>query len=174
MNVKRTVMIGAAGGAVAVWIAAAATSNTRTIPRLEPPKATTVDKSGAELAVEVRRLHERLRPSDTPLHSRDLFRYSTRPAAAATAPPAVIAAAPAPSSGAAPAETVAPLKLEGLAEDRGAEGPVRTAIISGFGDMFLVKEGDNVTLRYRVAKISPDAVELTDLTNNTPLRLALR
>jgi hypothetical protein len=25
-----------------------------------------------------------------------------------------------------------------------------------------------------VAKISPDAVELTDLSNNTPLRLALR
>jgi len=175
MNVKRTVMIGAAGGAVAVWIAAAATSNTRTIPRLDPPKATIVDKSGAELAVEVRRLHERLRPSDTPLHSRDLFRYSSRAAAASTAAaaPAVIAAPPAPSI-AALVETVAPLKLEGLAEDRGAEGPVRTAIISGFGDMFLVKEGDNVTLRYRVAKISPDAVELTDLTNNTPLRLALR
>src|SRR5215813_301943 len=173
MNVKRTVMIGAAGGAVAVWIAAAATSNTRTIPRLEPAKATSVDKSGAELAVEVRRLHERLRPSDTPLHSRDLFRYSSRPAAASSAPPAVIAAPPAPSLAAA-VETVAPLKLEGLAEDRGAEGPVRTAIISGFGDMFLVKEGENVTLRYRVAKISPDAVELTDLTNNTPLRLALR
>jgi hypothetical protein len=173
MNVKRTVMIGAAGGAVAVWIAAAATSSTRTIPRLDPPKATIVDKSGAELAVEVRRLHERLRPSDTPIHSRDLFRYSSRPTPASSALPAVIAAPPAPSV-AAPVETVAPLKLEGLAEDRGAEGPVRTAIISGFGDMFLVKEGDNVTLRYRVAKISPDAVELTDLTNNTPLRLALR
>jgi hypothetical protein len=34
--------------------------------------------------------------------------------------------------------------------------------------------GDSVTSRYRVAKISPDAVELTDLSNNTPLRLALR
>jgi hypothetical protein len=71
-------------------------------------------------------------------------------------------------------ETVAPLKLEGLAEDRGDQGPVRTAIISGFGDIFLVKEGDHVTLRYTVAKISPDAVELTDLTDNTALRLALR
>jgi hypothetical protein len=70
--------------------------------------------------------------------------------------------------------TVAPLKLEGLAEDHGDQGAVRTAIISGFGDIFLAKEGDNVTLRYRVAKISPDAVELTDLTDNTPLRLALR
>jgi hypothetical protein len=69
---------------------------------------------------------------------------------------------------------VLPLKLEGLAEDHGDQGPVRTAIISGFGDIFLVKEGESVTLRYRVAKISADAVELTDLTDNTPLRLALR
>ena len=69
---------------------------------------------------------------------------------------------------------VSPLKLEGLAEDHGDQGPVRTAIISGFGDIFLVKEGDSVTLRYRVAKISADAVDLTDLTDDTPLRLALR
>jgi hypothetical protein len=69
---------------------------------------------------------------------------------------------------------VSPLKLEGLAEDHGDQGAVRTAIISGFGDIFLVKEGESVTLRYRVAKISADAVELTDLTDNTPLRLALR
>ena len=45
---------------------------------------------------------------------------------------------------------------------------------TGFGEIFLVKEGDSVTLRYRVAKISSEAVELTDLTDNTPLRLALR
>ena len=172
MNVKRTVMIGAAGGAVAVWIAAAATSNTRPVAPVLPVKTNVVDQSGAELAVEVRRLHERLRPSDTPLHSRDLFRYVAKPArpSASTA----VAAPVAPPPEQPPAATVAPLKLEGLAEDHGDQGAVRTAIISGFGDIFLVKEGDNVTLRYRVAKISTDAVELTDLTDNSPLRLALR
>lgn len=172
MNVKRTVMIGAAGGAVAVWIAAAATSNTRTVVPIVPVKTNVVDKSGADLAVEVRRLHERLRPSDTPLHSRDLFRYAAKPAApaGATLAPASVA----PSAEQPPAATVSPLKLEGLAEDHGDQGTVRTAIISGFGDIFLAKEGENVTPRYRVAKISPDAVELTDLTDNTPLRLALR
>ena len=172
MNVKRTVMIGAAGGAVAVWIAAAATSNTRTVVPIVPVKTNVVDKSGADLAVEVRRLHERLRPSDTPLHSRDLFRYAAKPAvpAGATVAPASVA----PSAEQPPAATVSPLKLEGLAEDHGDQGTVRTAIISGFGDIFLAKEGENVTPRYRVAKISPDAVELTDLTDNTPLRLALR
>jgi hypothetical protein len=172
MDVKRTVMIGVAVGAVAVWISSAATSNQRTVVPVVRTKPTVIDKSGAELALEVQRLHDRLRPSDTPIHSRDLFRYSARaaappiaPAAPAVAPPPVVV----PS-----VETVMPLKLEGLAEDRGDQGPVRTAIISGFGDIFLVKEGDNVTLRYKVAKISPDAVELTDLTDHTALRLALR
>jgi hypothetical protein len=173
MDVKRTVMIGVAGGAVAVWIAAAATSNTRTVAPVVVSKPNVVDKSGAELAVEVRRLHERLRPSDTPIHSRDLFRYVPRSSSSAASSVAAVPVAP-PLPEPPPAAMVSPLKLEGLAEDQGAQGPVRTAIISGFGDIFLVKEGESVTLRYRVAKISSDAVELTDLTDNTPLRLALR
>jgi hypothetical protein len=172
MNVKRTAMIGVAGVAVAVWISAATTSNVRTVVPVVPAKPSVIDKSGAELAVEVQRLHERLRPSDTPVHSRDLFRYAANGSASA---PVVTAAPPASAVQEQPlAPLVAPLKLDGLAEDKGDQGPVRTAIISGFGDIFLVKEGDSVTSRYRVAKISPDAVELTDLTNNTPLRLALR
>jgi hypothetical protein len=172
MNVKRTAVIGVAAIAVAVWISAATTSNIRTVAPVVPVKPSVIDKSGAELAVEVKRLHERLRPSDAPVHSRDLFRYAARAAASV---PVVPAAPPAPAvQQQALAPFVAPLKLEGLAEDKGERGPVRTAIISGFGDIFLVKEGENVTSRYRVAKISPDAVELTDLTNNTPLRLALR
>lgn len=174
MNVKRTAMIGVAAIAVAVWISAATTSNTRTVAPVVPTKPNVVDKSGAELAVEIQRLHERLRPGDTPVHSRDLFRYAARNSAPAAMAAPVPAAPAAPSAQAPLAQLVAPLKLEGLAEDHGDQGPVRTAIISGFGDIFLVKEGESVTSRYRVAKISPDAVELTDLTNNTPLRLALR
>lgn len=172
MNVKRTAMIGVAGVAVAVWISAATTSNMRTAVPVVPAKPSVIDKSGAELAVEVKRLHERLRPSDAPVHSRDLFRYA---ASASASAPAVTVPPPAPPVQEQPlAPLVAPLKLEGLAENNGDHGPERTAIISGFGDIFLVKEGESVTSRYRVAKISPDAVELTDLTNNTPLRLALR
>jgi hypothetical protein len=172
MNVKRTAMIGVAGVAVAVWISAATTSNMRTVVPVVPAKPSVIDKSGAELAVEVKRLHERLRPSDLPSQSRDLFRFAAR--ASTTAPLTKASPATPAVQDQAFAPIVAPLKLEGLAEDHGDHGPVRTAIISGFGDIFLVKEGDRVTSRYRVAKISPDAVELTDLTNNTPLRLALR
>ena len=171
MNVKRTAMIGVAGVVIAVWISAAATSNMRTVAPVVPTKPNVVDKSGAALAVEVKRLHERLRPTDAPVHSRDLFRYAGRTSVPA---PTVPAAPAAPAAQQPLLPIVAPLKLEGLAEDRGDQGPVRTAIISGFGDIFLVKEGDSVTSRYRVAKISPDAVELTDLNDNTPLRLALR
>src|SRR5262245_2367987 len=170
MDVKRAVMIGVAGVAVAVWISAAATSNTRNLAPVIPTKPNVVDKSAAELTVEVKRWHERRRPSDPPVHSRDLFRYAARPSATVPTPAIPVA----PPSEPPPAAIVAPLKLEGLAEDHGDQGEVRTAIISGFGDIFMVKEGDSVTARYRVAKISADAVELTDLTDNSPLRLALR
>src|SRR5690349_16761234 len=91
MNVKRTAMIGVAAVAVAVWISAASTSNTRTAVPVVPAKPSVIDRSGAELAVEVKRLHDRLRPTDTPVHSRDLFRYAAGPstsAPVATAAPA--------------------------------------------------------------------------------------
>jgi len=51
---------------------------------------------------------------------------------------------------------------------------VRTAIISAQGQLFLVKEGETLMLRYRVAKISEDVVELIDVGDNSVRRLALR
>jgi len=171
MNLKRTATIGVVGGALAAWLASAATSN-RPIPRPlvipEPP----IDLRGAELAEEIARLHERLRPTTTPSQpGRNLFSFRAPRARAATeiaTPPAVITEAPL----ARPAQP--PLKLAGIAEDEGPDGPVRTAIISGDGQLFMAKEGDAVTLRYRVAKISADVVELTDLTDNSVRRLALK
>ena len=65
-------------------------------------------------------------------------------------------------------------QLSGIAEDTGDEGPVRLAFISGGGQLFMVKEGETVTPRYRVAKISADVVELTDVIDNSTRRLALR
>ena len=38
----------------------------------------------------------------------------------------------------------------------------------------MVKEGEPLTLRYRVAKISADVVELTDVVDHSIRRLALR
>jgi hypothetical protein len=68
----------------------------------------------------------------------------------------------------------APLKLSGIAEDEMPDGVVRTAIISGLGQLFLVKEGDSFADRYRVLRVSSDVVELTDLVDGNVLRLALR
>jgi hypothetical protein len=172
MNLKRTVMLGAVGGAIAVWLAAAATSTTtRRVAPIVPARTNVIDKSGAQLAVEIARLHERLRPSDTPLQTRDLFRYAAR----STAPrPAPVLPEPLVQPTERSANVVSPLKLVGVAEDPSDAGPARTAIISGFGQLFLVKEGEAVTLRYRVARVSSDAVELTDVGDNSILRLALK
>jgi len=173
MSLKRTATIGVVGAALAVWLASAATSNRAVPPPIVLPSSP-IDSRGAELADEVARLHERLRPTVTPAQpGRNLFSFRSAP---------VRAPAPAASALAIPATVDAPvarpaqpsLKLAGIAEDDGPKGPERTAIISGEGQLFMVKEGDAVTLRYRVARISADVVELTDLTDNSVRRLALR
>ena len=171
MNVKRTATIVVIGGAFAAWLYAAATSGNRDRRQSFEIKPPAIDSRGDELAAEIARLHERLRPSVTPRQpGRDLFSFvspAARPAPASTAPAAPLDAPivrPAPP----------PLKLSGIAEDATPDGLVRTAILSGFGQLFLAKEGDTVTERYRVVKISSDVVELADLTEGTTVRLALR
>ena len=172
MNFKRTATIVVVGGALLAWLAGAASSNRESAP---PPIVRTapIEVRGAELATEIARLHERLRPSATPRQpGRNLFMFRAPVRSAAPAPPI---------DGPKPAlvETAGPLaqpslKLAGLAEDAGPDGPVRTAIIAGDGQLFLVKEGENVTPRYRVARISTDVVELTDVLDGTIRRLALK
>lgn len=177
MNVKRTLTLGVAGGALVVWLAAAATSPTPPSAPLAVTPTTAVDRSGAELSAEIARLRERLRPSAQPAQSRDLFRYRARDAArsAVAARDSALAAqlsaqeAPVPS----PSNAV-PLKLVGMAEDPGDAGPVRTAILSGFGDLFIVKAGDSIAGRYRVAAISADSIDLVDVSTNAPLRIPVK
>ena len=171
MNLKRTTTIAVVGAALAAWLAGAATSN-HPIPPIVSVHQTSIEKRGAELAIEIERLHERLAPAAAPRSpSRDLFRFrAPAPRAVALPPPP-----PAALSEARPASiALPPLKLAGIAEDPGADGPVRIAFISGEGQLFMVKEGETVTPRYRVAKISADVVELSDVIDNSIRRLALR
>ena len=170
MNPKRTATIVVVGGALAAWLWAAGTSNVHVS---QPPVATktAVEKSGAELADEIARLRERLRPAVMPQQNgRNLFQFGaarsnpapvTRPSDPRELPP--VPAPPPPPA----------FKLSGVAEDSGPRGPIRTAIISGQGELFLAKEGDQVTPRYRVLKISVDVVELVDVETSAILRLAL-
>jgi hypothetical protein len=171
MNLKRTATIAVGGGALVAWFAGAATSNRAPVAPVVTSVAP-VDASGAELANEIARLQEKLRPTTPPRQpGRNLFTYhAPAPPAAAPAPKPALSEAAAVFTPPVPA-----LKLAGIAEDADASGaPTRTAIISGEGQLFMVKEGENVTTRYRVAKISADVVELLDLEMNTPRRLALR
>ena len=170
MNFKRTTTIAVVGAALAAWLAGAATSNHPIAPIVSVHQ-TSIEKRGAELATEIERLHERLAPAAAPRSpGRDLFRFrAPAPRVAAPPPPpaALSEARPAPIA-------LLPLKLAGIAEDAGADGPVRIAFISGERQLFMVKEGETVTPRYRVAKISADVVELTDVIDNTVRRLAMR
>jgi len=169
MHVKRTAALVIVGGAAAAWLYAAATSGTRAAlaPRLDGAPA--IDARGEALASEVARLHERLRPTVAPRQpGRNLFEFTAmrpRPAPqvakAALSEAAAVAAPP-------------PFKFIGVAEDSGPNGPARTAIVSAPGQVFLVKVGENVTLRYRVARIALDVLELTDLGDGSTLRLALK
>jgi hypothetical protein len=163
MTLKRTATIVVVGAVLAAWLAGAATSK-RMIP---PPIVTTpqaIDARGADLTNEIARLRDRLRPTAVPVQPRrNLFTFrsnSSNPIPLpAPATPSI------PLEQAAPRPSEPPLKLAGIAEDGDPQTPERTAIISGAGQLFMVKVGDSVTPRYRVARISSDGVELSDMTN---------
>jgi hypothetical protein len=173
MNWKRIATLGVFGGALAVWLAGAATSNARRPIDTIVTEPTQVELHGAELAAEIARLRDRLHPTTEPQHpGRNLFQFSRRTSAtraAAPAPAATLSEAPAVVKPAPPA-----LQLVGVAEDQGPDGPVRTAIISAFGQLYFVKPGDTVGSRYRVEVVSGEVTELTDLVDSTKLRIALQ
>jgi hypothetical protein len=65
-------------------------------------------------------------------------------------------------------------QLIGIAEDMATDGLVRTAIVAGLGDVFLVKAGDVFAGQYRVDHVSTDVVQFTDTTTSAASTLALR
>ena len=80
MQVKRTATIVLGGGALAAWLAGAATSN-RAVPDPIVPQRAHIDSRGAALATEIARLRDHLRPSSTPrAPARNVFRFSAAPA----------------------------------------------------------------------------------------------
>jgi hypothetical protein len=171
MNMKRTATMAVVGGSLLAWFAGAATSNRDAAPvpaRLPAP----IEIRGAALASEIARLHDRLRPTAPPREpGRNLFVFQTLPVrpARVAAPPAPVQPETRPIAVALPS-----LKLSGVAEDAGPDGPVRTAFVAGEGQLFMVKEGDRITARYRVNRIAADVVELTDLADNSVRRLAMK
>ncbi len=171
MKLRRVVWFGVSVLALASWMASASTSVVRApVAPLPPVTPGEVDRSMAALQSEIGRLHERLAPTAAPTRSRDLFRFSTRaPRRAVVAPPVAEAEAIVPAPPVRPS-----LTLIGVAEDVTPDGVVRTAIVSGFGDVFLVKAGDTIRLQYRVELVSGDAVQVVDTATAAATTLALR
>jgi len=173
MSAKRTAMIVLGGGVLAAWLAGAATSNHTAPAPLVVPHTESIDTQGEALANEIARLHDRLRPSAAPrTPGRNLFAFRAAPAPAAPVVPPHAALVEMPL--ATPALSQPALKLSGVGEDPGPDGPVRMAFISGEGQLFIVKQGDAVTARYKVAAITPDLVELTDVVDGSLRRLVMR
>src|SRR5262245_3159255 len=166
MKVKRILALGVAAGAIAAWWASASTPVRPLSTDNFVRKTTAVEMRGEELAAEIARLRERLHPTIVPqAPSRNLFEFSKRTPAArhgANAPVATFAETPTPVI------TPPPLKLVGIAEDPGPDGAIRTAIISSSsGQLFFGKLNDRLADRYQIAKISSDAAEVTDLSDNS-------
>jgi hypothetical protein len=176
MNLKRTTIIFVGGAAFAAWLSAAITPG-RPVAPVDVIAPAPVDASGAALASEIARLRERLRPDPRPAEpTRNPFAFQS----ARRATPASV---PAPRNAVIAAAVVdiprLRLTLSGIAEDPAPDGggPVRTAIITGNGQVFLAKDGDTVTDRdveYTVGKISADSAELTDPRDGTVRRLLLK
>src|SRR6185295_12851500 len=90
MNLKRTATIVVGGAAIGAWLAGAATSNHGIPPASFMPKPP-IDLRGEELANEIARLQERLRPTSQPRQpGRNLFAFRAR----AAQPAPIIAPAP--------------------------------------------------------------------------------
>jgi hypothetical protein len=168
MNVKRIAMLSTAGAVLAAMIAGATTSGVRRpAPLVVTPDTTAIELRGAELAAEVARLRARLRPTDQPQEpARNLFQFNARTAASSSVAPG----APAVDQPAAVPPPPPLLSLIGFA----SEGAARTAIISAFGDLFFVREGDAIAAQYRVSRIGADGVDVTSVVDDTTLTIRLQ
>ena len=161
MNVQRVAWISIGVAVLAAMIAGATTSGSRRIP-LEAPSVNTtaIELQGAELAAEVARLRARLRPTEEPQQpARNLFQFANRTAA----PSADLLREASSPAGAPPAAPAPSFILVGFAVESAVDGPERTAIVSAFGDVFLVKDGDTLASQYRIVRVEADAVEMTSL-----------
>ena len=171
MNFKRTATIVVVGGVFAAWLSDAMTPVGRAPMASAVHQTRPVDARGADLAKEIARLHDRLRPDAAPsAPGRNLFEFrkAARPLVQVAAPieaatPPVVAPVP-----------QMPLTLSGIAEDPAPDGIVRTAIIAGTGQLYLVKEGDDIASRYTVAKITADGVDLKSAGDGSVRHLALK
>jgi hypothetical protein len=177
-NRTRIVLLGLFAVLVAVWGSSASLPLARSGDQADRRGASD-DRAPAPALFDVDEASTRLRKvqreSPAPLDGgRNPFTFGRSPA-----PPAAAVPAPPPTNAIAPpAPSVPPppvFTLSGIADKTGEDGKtVRTAVISGLGQLFFAKTGDSVTTRYTVTTIGTDVVELRDVTTGETIRLALQ
>jgi hypothetical protein len=174
MNKTRIVLLGVGAVLVAVWESSAPLRSARSsadAPQVEPRPEIPAAKPLFDVSKVAERLRELRAAAPSPRGDRNPFEFNTPAARPATAPRA--AAAPAVES--APAAAPVPiLTLSGIAENKVGDALVRTAVVSGLGQLFFVKAGDKIGSRFEVTAIGADAVEVRDLTDGRAYRLGLR
>jgi hypothetical protein len=168
------------GAAVLVtWFVAAAGQDGPLTPEPSPPPAAAPpsesERAAREIESQAARLRSRLGAAPAPAEAgRNPFLFARR------APePRRLARPISPAAGdlamdANPIVEPDPFTLSGIATDDGPDGPVRTAVLSGLGDVFLAKAGDTVASRYVIVAVGADAVELNDLATGRGIRIGLR
>lgn len=153
---------------LAAWMAAANADQ----PTTSPPSIAPIqvpDGSLDGLHEQTDRLRERLRRMPSPVRAeRNPFRFADRTAVVPRPLTRGREAEPESTRVSHPAG----LRLIGIAETRRGDELVRTAIVSGDGQTFLVMLGDTVAA-FTVHAISADAVELVNPLGGAPVVLVL-
>jgi hypothetical protein len=150
----------AGGGVLATWFAVGPTHSThQSVPAPTVRSAAIQEGTADELNAQARKLRDqvgaaRLRPS-----TRNPFRFGS-PRLSTTskshAEPAPAAIVPEPA-------IVRPqFSLSGVAARNTPQGPKRTAVITGSGQLYVVTEGEMVGGQFTVVRIDPEAVLLRD------------
>ncbi|HSL20514.1 MAG TPA: hypothetical protein VK886_03200 [Vicinamibacterales bacterium] len=169
---RATLFVGGAG-LLAAWLAAAADDQPAPRADVASPALVRAEQLAVEIQAQAARLRERLASAPRPAAGgRNPFALDERSARPGAARVAAAMADEIPAVVTVPEPPL--LVLSGIAEDGAPGATVRTAILSGLGDVFLVKAGDVVASRFEVVAVGADAVELRDLGTGRTIRLALR
>jgi hypothetical protein len=188
-NRTRIVLLGLFAVLAAVWGSSASLPLARSD---DGPERRTTDAEGQpapslfDVEEAAKRLRNRQRESPAPdAGGRNPFEFA-RPRV--TAASVIKSPSPAPADAITPpppSEPPPPLfTLSGIVDKAvensagqggaGEKRTIRTAVISGLGQLYFAKVGDPVTARYTVAAIGADAVELRDVATGETVRLALQ
>ncbi len=176
MSTSRNVMLVVGGGLLAAWLAAAAGGAWSRSPRRGSESGPIGPTPPPGLLLNVSRLEPAgPSPRDSARGGRNLFRFrSSSPAGVSRqAAESIVSAFEAAAAAFLSPPPQPEWKLVGIAERVDGERRVRTAIVSGSRDVYLVTEGARVADEFEVVRIQADSVDLRRLSDGTALTLRL-